>query len=254
MSSMSGRTLLTELSIAAAFLLSLGYFGLFDPARLSKTWNIAVFISEMFPPDFSVLPEVTYGVLESALMAFSGTLLGGLLSLPLALLSSRRLFSGLVTAFFRVVLSAVRTVPAILWALIFVVGLGFGPLAGVFGLAMYTLGYLGKLYYESFDGVNVEVLDAVRGMGASRAQLMRYIILPESANYILSQLLFMFEYNVRASSIVGLVGAGGVGFFILSYIQSLQYDSLLTALLVILLFVIAIDVLSGKIRSRFLPP
>ncbi|MEM4152424.1 MAG: ABC transporter permease subunit, partial [Nitrososphaerota archaeon] len=142
-------------------------------------------------------------------------------------------------------------VPAILWALIFVVIAGFGPLAGVLALTFYTAGYLGKLFYEAFDSVSSEVLEAVRGVGASRLQQLRFAILPESANYILSQLLFIFEYNVRASSIVGLVGAGGVGYLILALTQSLRYSGLLTVVLILLAFVLAIDFASSRIRARY---
>ncbi|MCX8203870.1 MAG: ABC transporter permease subunit, partial [Nitrososphaeria archaeon] len=101
--------------------------------------------------------------------------------------------------------------------------------------------------------VDRDVLDSVRISGAGKLALMRYVVIPESANYIISQAIFMFEYNVRASTILGLVGAGGIGFYILSYVQVLDYRSLTTALLVVLAFVAAIDVASSRLRSKFLP-
>jgi phosphonate transport system permease protein len=91
-------------------------------------------------------------------------------------------------------------------------------------------------------------------MGASRAQVIRHVVLPQSAPHLLSQLLFMFEYNVRASSILGFVGAGGIGFYILGYLQLLRYDRVLTLLLVVFATVLAIDWLSQKIRDRFIVP
>ncbi len=133
-----------------------------------------------------------------------------------------------------------------------IVVVGLGPAAGSLGVAMYSLGYMGKLFSEAFDGVDPEVLEAVRGTGLGRAQLARYALLPEAANQLLSQLLFMFEYNVRSSSIMGFVGAGGIGYYLLGYVQTLRYQELTTALLVTLVVVLAIDRLSAVVRAAFL--
>jgi phosphonate transport system permease protein len=115
---------------------------------------------------------------------------------------------------------------------------------------------MGKLFYETFEGVDPEVLEAARGVGANRLQLARFALIPEAANAVLAQLLFMFEYNVRASSIMGFVGAGGIGFYLLGYIQLLQYDNLTTALLVTFVAVVLIDRLSARLRRTVLaqPP
>jgi phosphonate transport system permease protein len=164
------------------------------------------------------------------------------------------LFGPSVTAPVKLVLAVVRTVPSLFWAIIFVVVVGLGPAAGALGIAFYSLGYLGKLLYETFDGVDPEVLEAIRSVGASRWQVARFAVLPEAANGIVAQLLFMFEYNVRASSILGLVGAGGIGFYLLGYLELLRYDLLLTGLLLTLAVVIVIDRLSALVRRAFLFP
>ena len=117
---------------------------------------------------------------------------------------------------------------------------------------MYTIGYLAKLYAEFFDGVDPEVLEAVSGTGASRLQLARFVLWPEAANSVISQLLFMVEYNIRASSILGLVGAGGIGFYIQIYIQTLQYQRLMTVLILLLITVLAMDFISAWIRRRYI--
>ncbi|MEN3047889.1 MAG: phosphonate ABC transporter, permease protein PhnE [Candidatus Caldarchaeales archaeon] len=234
-------------------LVLLWHFGAFSPRTISKLPNLGLFLANAFPPDPEPLPVLLVSMLETVLIALAGTALAVMVSVPLASLSSRSLFSPPVTGVFRFVLSVIRTIPAILWALLFVITVGFGPLAGVLGTAMYSIGYLGKLLYEAFDAVDRDVLDSVRISGAGKLALMRYVVIPESANYIISQAIFMFEYNVRASTILGLVGAGGIGFYILSYVQVLDYRSLTTALIVVLAFVVAIDVASGRLRSRFLP-
>ncbi|MCS7143058.1 MAG: phosphonate ABC transporter, permease protein PhnE [Aigarchaeota archaeon] len=240
------------IAFIGALIYSLWQVGLLDPSRLGRFANLVPFIVQMIPPDVSLVPLILEATYETVLMAFTGTVIGGFLSLPLAMLSSRLLFPKHVTVPFRTLLAVIRTVPSLLWALIFVIIIGLGPPAGVMAISFYTVGYLGKLFYESFDSVSKEVLEGVGAVGASQLQLLRFAIVPETANYIISQLLFIFEYNVRASSIIGLVGAGGIGYLILALAQSLRYDGLLMCILVILAFVMGMDAISSKIRARFL--
>ncbi|MDQ3557551.1 MAG: phosphonate ABC transporter, permease protein PhnE, partial [Gemmatimonadota bacterium] len=200
------------------------------------------------------LGEAVRAILETIQIAFLGTLVGAILSLPLGLLGSRNLFGRAVTVPTRLLLAGIRTLPALLWAVVFVVAVGLGPLAGVLASALYTVGYLGKLQYETIEGIPPAPLEAVAAAGASRAQLIRHVVLPESANGLISQLLFMFEYNVRASSIFGFVGAGGVGFYIAAYLTVFRYQSVLTLLLAVFVTVVAIDYVSVRIRDRFLVP
>lgn len=241
------------LLLVGALLYSLHDVGLLDAGRLQRgLHNALVFARGLVPPDWSVLPTVAGAIGETVQIAFAGTALGFLLALPAALAASPIVAGPAVAAAIRLLLALIRTVPALLWAIVFVVAVGLGPAAGTLGVAMYTLGYLGKLYAEAFDGVDPEVLEAVRGTGVGRLQLARYAILPETANNLVSQLLFMFEYNVRASSILGFVGAGGIGYYLLGYLQTLRYASLTAALLVTLVVVILIDQASATLRTRLL--
>lgn len=243
------------IALGVALAASLADVGLLDPGRLGRgVRNIAVFVAELFPPDPSTLPTLAEAMLETIEIALVGTALGFALAVPLALAASPLLFGPRVTGPVKLVLAAVRTVPALFWGILFVVAVGLGPAAGSLGVALYSLGYLGKLLYETFDGVDPEVIEAVRSTGASPAQLARYAVLPEAANGVLAQLLFMFEYNVRASSIMGFVGAGGIGFYLLGYLQMLRYDLLLTALLLTLLVVVLIDRASSWVRRMYLYP
>ena len=238
------------LAIAIALLVSLQRMGLLDPNQLRPAAaNLAEFFRGMFPPSMDVLRTLIEAMRETIEIAFVGTMLGFLFSLPLAFLATRTLFGPVVNAGARLFIGLVRTVPSLLWAIIFVIGFGLGPAAGALGIALYSTGYLGKLYYESFEAVDVEVLEAVNSVTKNRAQLLSFAIIPESANAIISQLLFMFEYNIRASAIMGFVGAGGIGFYILGYIQLLQYQNLLTALLVTFVVVMVIDFLSMRVRE-----
>ena len=233
--------------------LSLAYLGFFDAGRLSRgAVNFVVFLRGMFPPDLSILPVAGKAMLETLVMAFAGTMLGFLLSLPLGALGTRTLFPRPVVLTARFVMAVIRTIPSLLWAVLLVVIVGLGPLAGTLALAVYTVGYLGKLYAEFFEGVDPEVLEAVRGAGAGRLHLARFVVWPESANSVLSQLLFMLEYNVRVSSILGFVGAGGIGYYMLFYVDSLDYQRLSTLLLLILLLVLLMDIGSAWLRKRYL--
>ncbi len=236
--------------VAGLALLSMWSIDLLD---LSRVWpaasNLAEFAGSLIPPDLDVVPTLLDGMLETLRIAFVGTLLGLVISLPLAFLGTRTLFSPVITTPTRLFVGAIRTVPSLLWGIVFVVAYGLGPAAGALGVALYTVGYLAKLYYESFEGVDPEVMEAVRSTGASRPQLVRYVVLPESANAIMSQLLFMFEYNIRASAIMGFVGAGGIGFYMLGYLQLLQYEKLMTALLMTFTVVMAVDYLSARVRA-----
>jgi phosphonate transport system permease protein len=224
------------------------------PRSLSGLRNLFTLLAEAIPPDTALLSVAFSALLETLQIAFLGTMLGAAIALPLGLLGSRNLFPGPVTIPTRLILSAIRTLPALLWAVLFVVAVGLGPLAGVLASALYTVGYLGKLQYEAIEGINPAPIQAVSAAGASKGQLIRFVVLPESANALLSQLLFMFEYNVRASSIFGFVGAGGIGFYIAGYLTVFRYQSVLTLLLAVFVTVVVIDYLSVRIRDRYLIP
>ena len=218
----------------------------------SQVQNLSWFVKLMFPPDISVLSIAWTGIQETLHVAYLGTLGGFLFAPPLALLASRNLFPIQVGMPIRWVLASLRVMPSILWALIFVILVGLGPFAGTLALVFYTTGYLGKLMYESFEGLATDTFQALQSMGASKLQILRFAVIPEAANNILSQVLFMFEYNVRHSSIIGIVGAGGIGFYLSSYLKFFEYGKVLTLLIIIFILVVAIDTLSGVIRQAVL--
>jgi phosphonate transport system permease protein len=231
----------------------LAELGFFDLSRLADGLsNFGTLAAESVPPETSVLDTLIDALWETVQMAVAGTLLGFFIALPFGLIGTTTLMPAAAIAPVRLLVAITRTIPSLVWAILFVIVVGLGPLAGTLGIAVYTLGYLGKLYAELFDGVDPEVVEAVAGTGASRLQLARFVLWPEAANGVVSQLLFMVEYNIRASSILGFVGAGGIGFYIQVYVQTLQYDRLLTVLLLLLAVVLAMDVISAWVRRRYL--
>jgi phosphonate transport system permease protein len=250
---MKHRALLVAVGVTALLGLVLNELGFFDSDRLIRGLrNLRILTSDMIPPDFAVLPVASRALWETILMSFAGTMLGFLVSLPISVMGARNLFPPLCSRFARFVAAAIRTIPVLLWAIIFVILFGLGPLAGTFGIAAYTIGYLAKIYADFFEGTDPEILEAVGSTGASKLHLVRFVFLPEGANAILTQLLFMLEYNIRASSILGFVGAGGLGFVMQVYLQTLEYQRLASVLLLILLVVLVMDGISAWIRKRFL--
>jgi len=209
--------------------------------------------TELFPPNLEEIPAVLSALFETIQIAFVGTIIGFVLSIPAAALALRTAFPSYITAPTRALLALVRTIPALFWAVLFVIAVGLGPLAGTFAVSVYSLGYLSKLFYEAFEAVDQDTLDALRCAGASSLALVRYAVIPESLNTIFSQLLFMFEYNVRASTVLGFVGAGGVGFLMINYIETLRYSSLTTVIMMTLMVVVAVDYFSGRLRKMVLP-
>ena len=241
--------------IVIALLIILASINLkFSPIKFAEGIpNLFIFAKDAIPPDATVLSIAFTSIFETIQMAFLGTLFGALFSLPLAILASRNIFGKKTVIPIRIILATIRTMPSLLWAVIFVIMVGFGPFAGVLAIIMYTIGYLGKLQYESIEGISHEPLEAVSATGANKLKLIRFVVLPENANNLLSQLLFVFEYNVRASTILGFVGAGGIGFYIMGYLRFLEYDKIITLLFVVLVTVLIIDYLSTKVRDKYLP-
>lgn len=228
--------------------------------------NFNVFFSEsLWPPDWSVLEARSYppceaqleftcsvgyiGMLETLKIAFVSTVLGFFGAILLSPLAARNLQTIWVAVPVRVLLAAVRSLPSLMWAIIFVIVIGFGPLSGALAMTFYTVGYLGKLQYETFEGMESGPLEAGRAMGLSSTSITTNIVIPENSNHLLSQLIFMFEYNVRHGTVIGIVGAGGIGYYINNYLKFLQYEKVFALLIMIFVVVIVIDLISHIVRS-----
>ena len=206
------------------------------------------------PPDTSVMAVGLRGLLETLYIAYLGTLVGVSLSIPVSLLASRNLFPRVVNTPARWLLAAVRVLPSVLWAVIFVILVGTGPLAGVLAITLYTIGFVGKLEYEAFEGLDPEPIEAVGALGATRVQVLRFVVVPQAVNAVISQALFTFEYNVRHAAAIGIVGAGGIGYYIMGYLEFFAYDRALVLLVLVFAVVIVVDEASYWLRSLFLGP
>jgi len=214
--------------------------------------NLVIIAEEMTQVEPKLFETAFWSMLETIEMAFIGTMVGVVIAMPLSMFAARNLNSKWVYAPIRALLAAIRTFPSILWAIIFVIMVGLGPFAGVLAIIMYTIGFIAKLQYESIEAIDSDPMDAVSSIGVSKWQLIRYVVIPESAPHLLSQVLYMFDYNVRQTSILGLVGAGGIGFYIINYIKFFEYGKAAVFMLVVLATVLVIDWISVKIRDKYI--
>jgi phosphonate transport system permease protein len=208
------------------------------------------FLRRMSPPDWSVTGTAWTALIETIQMAIVGTTLGALVSLPLAVMAARNLSPGWLSWPARAALNFIRTVPSIVWGLFFVAAVGLGTFSGVLALGVYCAGYLGKFYYETFESLDDSAAEALRAAGASKPQVFQYAILPQSLPLLANYTMFIFEYSIRAATILGVVGAGGVGFYLYVYLRNFDYQKAATMLLLLLAVVVLMDWLSGRIRQR----
>ncbi len=222
-----------------------------DPARLARgiPWMLD-FLRRMLPPDLSVLPAALAGALTTVEIALLGTAVAAVLALPLGFLAARNvapppLFHGM-----RAVLNVLRSVDTLVYALLFVAAVGLGPFPGVLAVVAYTTTSLAKLYSEAIEGIDPGPVDAITATGATRLQLLRYGVLPQVLPLFMSYVLYRFETNIRAATVLGFVGAGGIGFYLQTYLRMIDYAAAATVLLVTVMMVVVVDGISSRLRAR----
>lgn len=212
--------------------------------------NIKRFLGYFFPPDFSVWPETLRALAETFQIAVMATLFATLLSFPLAALGARTIAPRWLVVPARLLMNGARTIPSLIWALIGVAIVGANPLAGVIGLTFYSLGYLGKFFSDAFESVDAEVARGLRAIGADRVQAFQHGLWPHAKPLVVSHVLWMLEYNLRAASIIGYVGAGGLGMQLASYYEYYAWEKVATVLIFILALVSLLDLLGEWVRGR----
>lgn len=190
--------------------------------------------------------------LETFQMAFIGTVAGVCIAFPFTFLSSKRIVGTIISRICLSIFAAFRAFPSLLWALLFVIVVGLGPLAGILAIMMNTIGYFGKLVSDDLESIDPKVTHALKATGANTFQLMRFVYFPLVFPKIISTLLFLFEYNIRHSTLLGIVGAGGVGFYLMGYIKWLEYEKALVMIGLILLLVLGLEWLNAVVRKKVL--
>ncbi|MFG1635134.1 phosphonate ABC transporter, permease protein PhnE [Pseudonocardia alni] len=215
--------------------------------------GMAEFLTEAVPPDLSwaVLGPSLQGALVTLWIGLLGTTLSIPFALALALAAARGTAPGPVTyQAARGVLSFLRAVPDVVFALVFVTAVGLGPFPGVLALVLHNIGVMGKLWAETVEDADPGPPTALRSAGAGRLQVAVHALLPSVTPQLVGLLLYRFDVNVRSSLVLGLVGAGGIGFLINQSIQLFRFDEMATHILVVLVLIVAVDQLSAQVRRR----
>jgi phosphonate transport system permease protein len=212
------------------------------------------FAGQMFvSPDWAYLPQLLVKMLETIEMTVLGTAIAIVISLPLGILAARNATPHV--AVYRVtrdLLSLMRALPELVWALVFVSAVGLGPLPGVMALAFVTVGFMGKFFAESIEVVDQKAVEGVRAHGAGWLQVRLFAMLPQALPDFVGTVMYILDHNLRAAAILGLVGAGGIGYDLVMSMRLFQYERLLLIALAIYLVVTVLDRASDRLRSRII--
>lgn len=226
------------------------------------TWNFidgilkfgSVVVAQLFPPTgWEQLPMFLRVMGETLAMAFLGTVLGAVVAFPLAFLASKNMMPFRPLQFgTRRFADLLRAFDYLIWALIFVRAIGLGPMAGIMAIAIVEVGTFVKLYSEAIENLDRKQMDGVRAAGGNRLQIIRYGVLPQVLPMMVSNTLYMFEHNTRSASILGIVGAGGIGFLLADRLRAYELQEACLIIIMVVLTVYAIDFLSKRLRERII--
>lgn len=243
----------TPLLFAGGFLLLL--LGLWradaSPARIGEgLGKLGWLLALMWPPSpGGALAELLQALAETVAMAFLGTVLAAAVALPLSFLGAGNVVAGVLLRFtVRRGYDGLRAVDSLVWALVFVSAVGMGPFAGILALALPDIGTLAKTFSEALESSDRRPVEGVRAAGGSRLQAIRYGLIPQAAPVMLAQVLYTFESNTRSATIIGVVGAGGIGLALADRMRINNWDEAAFIVLLILAAVAAIDWASRRIR------
>jgi phosphonate transport system permease protein len=236
---------------AAAFLVWNAVSLEIDPARMARgLGRLGTVMARAFPPDFQRTGLLASGVLESIEIATLSTLFGVLLGIPVAALAARNVVVLPVYATGRGVITLGRTFHELIVAIIFVKAVGFGPLAGVLTLTVNSVGFLSKLLAERIETIDRGQIEAIRATGASRGAVLVYGVLPQILPRIIGLTVYQWDIHLRQSTIIGIVGAGGIGSTLYNAFSRYDYDFALAILLVIVAIVLLGEAVSALARRR----
>ena len=207
--------------------------------------------SRMLPPDFSNFKELLYSMIETIEIAILGTFIAIIFSIPLALFSAKNispnififLLARIITVFF-------RAVPEFIIAMILVIAIGFGAMPGVLALGIHTMGFLAKFYAEDIEHVNNGPIEALKSSGASKGQIICFAVIPQIIPSFVANNLYILDRNIRMATMLGIVGAGGIGYELQSAFRMFEYPKVSAIIIIIFITIFLIDNLSSFIRSK----
>ena len=213
--------------------------------------QIGDFLSRSVPPDLDNLPRLWAPALETIQIAIWGTLLSVILALPLSFIAASNLHSWhWLRRITRQFLNVVRSINELILALVFVSAVGLGPFPGVLALALHGMGMLAKFFAEAIEEIDDGPLQALRSAGASQLQIIAFGVVPQVITAWIAVVLYRFEVDLRSATVLGMVGAGGLGFELVSSLKLFRYQETATCIIVITIMVITADLISNWLRSR----
>jgi phosphonate transport system permease protein len=218
---------------------------------LRDSGNIGTYASEFFPPDFGDWRIYVREMIVTVHIAVWGTLLAIVAAVPLGLAASANIAPAWLHQPVRRLMDACRAINEMVFAMLFIVAVGLGPFAGVLALAVHTTGTLAKLFSEAVEAIDPRPVEGIRATGARKLVEIAYGVIPQVLPLWLSFALYRFESNVRSASVVGMVGAGGIGVVLFEVIRGFQYAQTCAVLIILVVSVSLIDLLSARLRARF---
>ncbi len=223
----------------------------FDFLKLGEgATNMGGFVARMFPPDFTKFPLIFRLLVETLQMAIVGTVLGAILSLFMAFGAASNIAPRWLYYACRWTMNIIRSLPDLVIALMFVSAVGLGPFAGILAMTIGSIGSIGKIFAEAMEAVDRGPIVAMESVGASKRQVVQYAIVPQALPMLTSYTLLLFEGNVRGATILGLVGAGGIGLELTTAMNRYEYGHLAAMVICIIVLVTVIDQISAIIRRR----
>lgn len=247
---------ITAVTALAMLVFGLWYLG-FSPSKiLLGLSSLGKFVVLMFPPDWgdnASLWRYTKSLGETVAIALLGTMIAAIIALPLSFIAARNTTVAQILRFFaRRSFDTLRGVDTLVWALIWVNVVGLGPFAGVLAIASSDIGSFGKLFSEAIETSDRKPVEGILASGGSRLHAIRFGILPQVAPVLIGQYLYYFESNTRSATIIGIVGAGGIGLQLSEQIRTLEWQTVCFIIIMILITVSLIDVVSSRLRTAII--
>ncbi|MGK6308244.1 phosphonate ABC transporter, permease protein PhnE [Variovorax sp. DT-64] len=216
---------------------------------LRDSGNMATYAAEFFPPDFTDWRMYAQEMVVTLQIALWGTALAVVSAVPMALLASANIVPWWIYQPMRRLMDACRAINEMVFAMLFVVAVGLGPFAGVLALWIHTTGVLAKLFAEAVEAIDPQPVEGIRSTGASALHEIVYGVIPQVMPLWISFALYRFESNVRSASVVGMVGAGGIGVVLWEIIRGFKYDQTCAVMIIIVVSVSLLDLVSARIRK-----
>lgn len=221
-------------------------------ALFSDAGNMATYAASFFPPNFHDWRIYVDEMLVTLQIALWGTVLAVVCAVPLGLLSSTNIAPAWIYQPVRRVMDAARAINEMVFAMLFIVAVGLGPFAGVLALWVHTTGILSKLFSEAVESIDAQPVEGIRATGANALEEIVYGVIPQVLPLWISYSLYRFESNVRSATVVGMVGAGGIGVILWEIIRSFQYAETCAVMIIITVSVTVLDMISARIRQSFI--